>query len=318
MNWFKLPLIAGIIAAGTAFSSAGEYESHGLKRLVDRLIYIENNEYQGSIPKMQSVSKSGFKVASLCKVGSSSINAIYGKDLNESAIYYSTLFSEVYVMALQPSIPVDGAAAHLYKNGHSLKTSNWAAQRMSLVRSTMTLLHGDLGFVGPAGMPAFTPNLANQNLTAAEFSTFMIGVKAKAESSKSLTTQMAAALASTPSQLNTLVDKSSFIIKDKIAGLLADPTNADSVPMQMRTNDKLFNPQNVGDLYLALGVMALHIQNPSAISDAGIKPPQTVLTALNNARDHFIVNDTQSRSALAKVKQGKPIWNNAPLGPAKL
>ena len=225
MNWSKLPLFAGIIAVGTTFATAENFDSHGLKRLIDRVIYIENGEYLGSIPKMQSMSKSGIKVAGAAKVASTTLNAIYGKDLNETASYYSQLFGDVYVMAVQTQIPVDGAAAHLFKQGHSLKTSKWAAQRMSLIRSTMRLLHGDLGLQGPAGMPAFPVSAINQRLNANEFSTFMVGVKAKAESSKSLTTQMAAALASSPSQLNGLVEKSSFLIKDKIASLSVSYTH---------------------------------------------------------------------------------------------
>lgn len=325
MNVFK-PVVVGLlvvllaIVVGNAQQpQTSNYEKHGLKRLVDRVIYKENGEYKGSIPNMQSVSESGFKTASICKVASSTLNAFYKRDLNEVAEYYSNLFAEIYIMSLDTRISVADAAAKLYRDGHSEKTVRWAGQRMSLIRSTMVLLHGDLNMLGPEGMPRFARNPANAKLSGAEFAGFMVDVKAKAQSSKSLTTQMAAALASSPSQLNGLVEKSSFLIKDKIAGLLADPAGGDAaVPEEMRTHANYFNPQNVGDLYLALGVMALHIQNPQPLVSAGVKPSPNVLNAMNFAKTSFLADDEAAIARIGQTQAGTAKWESAPLGPAKV
>jgi hypothetical protein len=299
--------------------SSEEYDEHGLQRLVDRVIYKEDGKYKGSIPKMQSTKESGFKIAGICKVASTTLNAIYKKDLNEVAEYYSDVFGDVYTMALDANLSAAVGADTLYKAGHSSNTSKWAGQRMSIIRSTMMLLHGDLGLIGPAGMPVFEKNPKNAGLTPEEFTRFMIDVKGKAKSSDSLTTNMAAALASAPSQLNGLIDKSSFLIKDKISGLLADPAGGNSaVPPEMLTSPDKFNPQNVGDLYLALGVMALHIQNPSALSRGGVKPPVNVLAALNLAREKFVSDNKAINTRIGSSKQGKAKWDSAPLGPAIL
>ena len=312
---------------GTALSSfglfsnnlvAGQYDEHGLLRLVNRVIYLEDGTYKGSIPKMQSTKESGFKIAGICKIASTTLKTIYKKDLNGVAEYYSDVFGDVYTMALDTDLSVATGADQLYKAGHSEQTSHWAGQRMSLIRSTVTLLHGDLELEGPVGMPRFARNPKNAGLTAEEFTKFMVDVKKKAESSGSLTTNMAAALASSPSQLNGLVDKASFLIKDKIAGLLADPKGGDSeVPPEMRTGPEIFNPQNVGDLYLALGVFALHIQNPPALDKAGIEPSGSVLTALNLGKEKFVADDKEIGAQLAASKQGPAKWDSAPLGPAR-
>lgn len=317
---FKTSLLIG---AATLFIAPGlkaeDYAQHGLQRLVDRVIYKEDGEYKGSIPKMQSTAKSGFKIASICKIASTTLNAIYKKDLNEVAEYYSDVFGDVYTMALDTDLPAAEGANRLYQAGHSADSAKWAGQRLSLIRSTMTILHGDLALEGPVGMPAFAKNPENAGLTSEEFTTFMVMVKGKAKSTDSLTTNMAAALASSPSQLNSLVDKASFLIKDKIAGLLADPAGGDSeVPKAMQTSPDVFNPQNVGDLYLALGVMALHIQNPDALSKAGIKPTGNILTALNTAKTKFAADNKAINAAIAGSKQGKAKWDSAPLGPATI
>lgn len=310
-------IFIGIALSGSAV--ADQYDKHGLKRLVDRVIYKDGGEYKGSIPKMQSVSKSGFKIASICKVASTTLNAIYKRDLNEVAEYYSDVFGDVYTMALDTGLSTADGADALYKDGHSAQTSKWAGQRMSLIRSTMVLMHGDLALDGPPGMPTFEKSPGNEALTTEEFTKFMVMVKGKAESTDALTTNMAAALASSPSQLNGLVEKASFVIKDKIAGLLADPAGGDSaVPKEMQTSPKSFNPQNVGDLYLALGVFALHIQNPEALTRAGITPPANVATALKAAKTQFVADNKAINAKIAGSKQGKAKWDSAPLGPAEI
>lgn len=316
------------ILVGTGFAGwsifpgqliAGEYDEHGLLRLVDRVIYLEDGTYKGSIPEMQSTKESGLKVAGICKIASTTLKTIYKKDLNGVAEYYSDVFGDVYTMALDSDRSVAKGADTFYKAGHSAQTSQWAGQRMSLIRSTMTLLHGDLELEGPVGMPMFARNPKNAELTPDQFTRFMVEVKEKAESSSSLTTSMAAALASSPSQLNGLVEKASFLIKDKIAGLLADPKGDDSkVPPEMKTSPEIFNPQNVGDLYLALGVLALHIQNPDALKKAGISPSANVLHALNLAKEKFIADDKAIQTQIAASKQGPAKWDSAPLGPAKV
>ena len=324
MNPFSRPILAGIAVAavclgGSAHAEVGNYDRHGLKRLVDRVIYKQDGEYKGSIPKMQSSKESGFKTASICKIASTTLKAFYKRDLNQVAEYYSDLFGDIYVMALDPELTVAEGSLTLFEEGHSERTSQWAAQRMSIIRSVMTLLHGDLELDGPEGMPAFERNPKNAALTTEEFTQFMVELKKKAGSSKSLTTVMAAALASSPSQLNGLVERSSFLIKDKISGLLADPAGGDSeVPMEMRTSPNVFNPRNVGDLYLALGLFALHFQNADALSEAGIVPPKNMATALDDAKEKFIDDDRASKAKLAEGKQGIAKWNAAPLGPAKL
>jgi len=316
---FPILLSVGILSSmiQTRGLEAGEYDQHGLQRLVDRVIYKENGEYKGSIPKMQSASKSGMKIAGVCMVVSTTMKAFYKKDLNQIAEYYSDLFGDVYTMALNTNLSVAEGADTVYKAGHSAQTAKWAGQRMSLIRSTMSLLHGDLGLPGPAGMPGFGKNPQNATLTSQEFTEFMVMVKKKAASSDSLTTNMAAALASSPSQLNGLVEKSSFVVKDKIASLLADPVGGDStVPVEMQTSPEVFNPQNVGDLYLALGVMALHIQNPGALTKAEIVLPANVAAALGVAKAKFIEDDKAINTLIAGSTQGTAKWDSAPLGPA--
>lgn len=319
-NPFLLPIAVAAVTSVILISSLkGEsYENHGIQRLIDRVIYKEDGEYKGSIPRMQSMSESGFKVAGICKLASTTTSAIYKRDLNGVAEYYSDLFGGVYSMALNNDLSVAAGAKGLYEKGHADQTSKWAGQRMSIIRSTMSLIHGDLGMEGPEGMPDFEVNPENAALTREEFVNFMIDVKEKAESSDSLTTNMAAALASSPSQLNGLVDKASFLIKDKIAGLLADPAGNDSeVPVEMRTADDVFNPQNVGDLFHALGVHALHIQNPDALARAGVRPSANVLAALNRAKAQFSSDDRAINAAIAGATQGTPKWDSAPLGPFK-
>lgn len=321
-NLRNLPAKCLIIAAFSVTIStlpAGEYDGHGLQRLVDRVIYKEDGEYKGSIPKMQSVSKSGIKIAGICKVASTTLNAFYKKDLNEIAEYYSDIFGDVYTMALNTDLSVAQGADTLYKQGHSEQTAKWAGQRMSLIRSTMTLLHGDLEMSGPVGMPMFAKREGVEALTPEEFTQFMVIVKQKAESTDSLTTNMAAALASSPSQLNSLVDKASFLVKDKISGLLADPAGGDSaVPEEMKTDPKTFNPRNVGDLYLALGIHALYIQNPQALAKAGVTLPENIKSALEVAKIKYIADDKATNTAIAASKQGKAKWDSAPLGPANV
>ncbi len=324
---FFAPLIIGlaIVALLLAGIASGEetedrYSQHGLKRLVDRVIYEEDGEYKGSIPKMQSRAKSGFKIAAICGVASKTLKAIYKKDLNGVAEYYSNLFGEVYTMALDSELSAADGAQKIYQAGHSDNTAKWAGQRLSIIRSTMRLLHSDLAQPAPAGMPELDNLLGDPlSLTGDSFATFMVDVKKKAGSSDALTTNMAAALASSPAKLNGLVDKCSFLIKTKIAGLLADPAGGDSeVPVAMRTSPDKFNAQNVGDLYLALGVIALHIQNPDALSRAGVTLPADVLAACNQAKAQFTADNKAINQVLSSSKQGKAIWESAPLGPAEI
>jgi len=319
-NPFVMPLTvaAGILLLLIASQlRAGEYDTHGLPRLINRVIYEEGGVYKGSIPKMQSTSESGLKIAGVCKIASTTLKAIYGKDLNDTALYYSGLFGEVYAMALNPSMtPAQGAAA-LFAKGHSRQTAQWAGQRMSLIRSTLQLIHGDLKLPSPAGMPAFAANADNQDLTPAEFQAFMVLVKEQADKTEALTTNQAAALASSPAKLNGLVERCSFLIKSKIAGLLADPSgNNSEVPAEMKTQPGIFNPLNVGDLFLALGVHALYIQNPQALAKAGIVPQGAVEAALNGAQAKFVADSAAIDQSLDAASQGPALWDSAPLGPA--
>ena len=316
---YKFTTISFLFIVLSHSGLSAEYDKHGLLRLVNRVIYKENGVYKGSIPKMQSASKSGFKIAGACKIASTTLKTFYKRDLNEIAEYYSDLFGDVYVQALDTDQDIAEGAASIYRAGHSAQTSKWAGQRMSIIRSTLALLHGDLGLEGPQGMPHFPANLKNSSLTPDEFTKFMVSVKKKAETSKTLTTNMAAALASSPSQLNGLVEKSSFVVKDKISGLLADPAGGDSeVPVEMQTSPDVFNPQNVGDLFLALGIVSLHIQNPEALASAGIKPPTNVQKSLDLAKAKFITDDKATGVTISKSKQGKAKWDSAPLGPARI